>query len=278
LLVSSKESAGGAGPARTLNGIIQGRGAELASSLGMPADRPTFLALAAMLGEHLALASRSASSIRRMVRQNHDDPAAARIAARALSAGLDPEGQAAGEVIEAIEGFSQATDGKDGGDEAQGYRENRTNAGNPEAGGTDDDPAALDALLGTLKEIAEKAVLDDGIALLAAPGPNGGGWVCVPFEVPYRGVDFTGVMRLWYHGGNVRAGRLVADIRIGGERRLLDVREESSGRVIRYHADDNTEREAFAEAFGAYGSVFTGDLESGDLMELAEGIKVDSDA
>jgi hypothetical protein len=227
-----------------------------------------------MLGERLTLNHQAAFTIRRLVRFGHDDPAAARLAARALAAGLDP----GSDVVEKIIG-SIGDPGRDS--YGSGNRENRKReAGDGYRGGTDpgSETNEVNTLGRVLKKSAAEAVSDDGLAALAAPGPNGDGWVCIPFKVPYHGVDFEGIIRIWYDAGAILAGRLVADIRSGDERRLLDVREEGGGRVLRYHADDMNERKAFTEAFGTFGTVMTGDLESGDLSELEHSLTVDRDA
>ena len=262
----------------TAGSAISAKGAELAASLGLPADRPAFLALAAMLGEHLALTHQTAVSIRRRAKLGYDDPLAARLAARALAAGLDPDCDAVGKALESIDDSGRDPHGSDGSSGGRGDRKHETDEesrGRADAGG---ETRALRTIGDALKALAVEAGLDDGLASLAAPGPDGDAWVCVPFNVPYRGVDFAGIMRIWYDASSVRAGRLVADIRSGDGRRLLDVREESGGRVLRYHADDMNERKAFAEAFSAFGTVITDDLESGDLAELRLGLKVDRGA
>jgi hypothetical protein len=231
-----------------------------------------------MLGEHLALTRQSAMSIRSLVKLGHDDPATARIAARALAAGLDPGSDMVERVIESIADTDKDPQGFDGSSNGKGDRKQETDKGFRGVADTGDETQSVLTLSNVLKTLATGAGMSDDLASLAAPGPYGGGWVCIPFKVPYNGVDFAGIMRVWYDAGSVKAGRLVADIRSGGERRLLDVREEASGRVLRYHADDMKERKAFSEAFSGFGRVMTGDLESGDLEELQQNLKVERDA
>jgi hypothetical protein len=233
-----------------------------------------------MLGERLALNHQAAFTIRRLVRLGNDDPAAARLAARALAAGLDPGSDTVEKIIGLIGDSGKGPDSSCG-NSGSGDREDRKReadegylCGSDAGSGTETEHT----LVRVLKKLAAEAVLDEGLAALASPGPYGDGWVCIPFKVPYHGVDFEGIIRIWYDCGAIRAGRLVADIRTGDERRLLDVREEGGGRVLRYHADDKNERKVFAEAFDTFGTVITGDLESGYLSELEQGLTVDRDA
>ncbi len=259
-------------------GFMHAKGTELASSLGLPADRSAFLALAAMLGELLALTPQSAMSIRRLVKLNNDDPVAARLAARAIAVGLDPDSDLVGRVIESIADSDNEPQDFEGGSNGLGDHKQESDSGFQGFVDPYLEVQAIHTLSEVLENCAMDAALNGDFASLTSPGPNGGGWVCIPFKVPYNGVDFAGIMRVWYDTGAVRAGRLVADIRSGGQRRLLDVREEAIGRVLRYHADDIKERIAFSEAFSGFGKVITGDLESGDLEELQQSLKVERDA
>jgi len=258
--------------------VPMGHATELAASLGLPADRSGFLALAAMLGECLALTQQTALSIRRLVKLHHDDPATARIAARALAAGLDPGSDVVGRVIDSIGDSYRDPLDSDGDSSGRDERKQESGEGFHGEADSDDETQSIRTLSDRFKDLAMGAGMNDDCASLAAPVPNGDGWVCIPFKVPHHGVDFTGIMRIWYDVGAIRSGRLVADIRSDGERRILDVREEANGRVLRYHADDMNECKVFAESFSSFGVVMTGDLASSDLEELQQSLRVDRDA
>lgn len=81
-----------------------------------------------------------------------------------------------------------------------------------------------------------------------------------------------------YYGTMDHVGKLVADIRFGEERRLLELTGSGSDAVLTYHADDEHERLAFdAEFSGAYG-ITASALADGDFSELLSRRSIDEDA
>jgi len=249
------------------------------------------------MGEHLPLDARMAAAVRRAVRHRDGDPAAARIAARALAAGLDPEGAAAEKVLCALDMADEATEDGHGGGAGTGTGSGGS-GGNRDASGQNSDSrreavaarpvqersghggADIVELASSLAEAAAAALDDPDLASLAAPGADGSGWACIPFETTLDGVNFHGFFRLWYYSNRSSIGRLVADIRCGDERRLLELYDSDSGACtgIAYHADEADELEAFLAAFGHDGSVSVSSLADGDHAELSARMMVDEDA
>ncbi|PKL08165.1 MAG: hypothetical protein CVV51_10305 [Spirochaetae bacterium HGW-Spirochaetae-7] len=248
--------------------------ADLCSALRLPADGNSLVVLSAMLGERLPLDAGNAAAIRRVLRRHDDDPAAARIAARALAAGLDPDGASSERIMGILDSASgDGSGGHEGAGHGDGDEALLTKAASP------DDNDSVEALAATLKAALSRSALDPELAKMSTPGIDGGAWVCLPFELPYDGVDFKGFMRVWYTAGRIGRGRFVADIRCGGQRRLLEISGGGPGPYgIRYCAEDDSERAMFTEAFGKYGRVTVSSLEAGDLADLEGTRKVDADA
>ena len=98
------------------------------------------------------------------------------------------------------------------------------------------------------------------------PDDSKGGWTSFPLSISVSGVDFYGVIRLWYSGVSLTAGRLVLDIRDGRSRRVVDVRGKNSPSIA-YHSDDESERSAFEKCFGHDPKYSSDSLEAFDLDE-----------
>jgi len=297
-LASTSTPASHVAPKTTIAGVPASQASavgELCASLRLTADTASYAAVSAMMGEHLPLDARSAAAVRRAVRHRDGDPAAARIAARALAAGLDPEGAAAEKVLRALDVADEATGGGHGGGDGTG---SGGSGGNHDGSGQNSDsrregvaappgrepssPGVADIveLASSLAEAAAAALGDPDLASLAAPGADGSGWACIPFETTLDGVNFHGFFRLWYYSNRSHIGRLVADIRFGDERRLLGLYDSGSGACtgIAYHADDADERQAFMTEFDDDASVSVSRLADGDCAELSSRTKVDEDA
>lgn len=241
--------------------------------MGLPTDRTTFLALAALLGERLGFGE--APTLRRIVRSRGDDPAAARLAARALAAGLDPSAPETLAIVDSI-GARDPVGGRPGG------RDGREPGGGPRAGEEGHGTAGSEADIvrsaaACLENAAEAAGRDKTLASLSRPGTYGG-WSLIPFELSIDETSFAGAARIWYDRPGAPPGRMVVDIRSGGRRNLLDIRQGPSGPRLLFRGDDEGELAAFREAFSGLGAVETGNLEDGDFEELAGLRPVDGDA
>jgi len=269
-------------------GVLPGAAAELSSALRLPADSATFAALSALLGENLPLDTKTAQAIRRIARLHNDDPAAARIAARALAAGLDPEGAAVQKVLGVLDPADSSGSGGSFSDESAfgggsaGHGDSRDR--HPDSRPAYPVPvAAADGeeirnLAASLKTAALVAMKDPDLRDLAARNADGSGWVCVPFIIPFAGINFHGFFRILYYATMGHAGKLVADIRFGEERRLLELTGSGPDAVMAYHADDEHERQAFdAEFSGVYGNSASA-LAAGDFSELLSRRSINEDA
>lgn len=71
----------------------------LAESIGLRSTPAALSALSALAGERLPLERQAALGLLRVMAEHGDDPAAARAAARAMAAGLDPESPALGAIL-----------------------------------------------------------------------------------------------------------------------------------------------------------------------------------
>jgi len=262
---------------------------ELAAALRLPPDISSFAALSALIGEGLPLDARTAQVLRRIIHLHHDDPAAARIAARALAAGLDPEGAAVQKVLGVLDSPDSGGSGASGSDtsaaggSSAGHDDSRGR--HPDSGGLQPEAAATTAdgdqikiLAASLKAAAQSALKDPDLRDLAARNADGSGWVCIPFDIPLAGINFHGFFRILYYGMMGPAIKLVADIRCGGERRLLELTGSGNAATIAYHADDERERVAFRTEFDAMCGVSTSTLAEADFAELSSRRSVDEDA
>ncbi|OHD24709.1 MAG: hypothetical protein A2Y38_05760 [Spirochaetes bacterium GWB1_59_5] len=241
-----------------------------------------------MIGERLPLDTRTAQAVRRVVRLHDDDPAAARIAARALATGLDPEGVAVRKVLGVLDApdsggsegsfsggssFSGSSAGEDGDRERRsGITATPLETPEPSA-----DSAEIQSLVTRLKSAARSAMEDPDLRALAAPSADGAGWACIPFDIPFAGINFHGFFRILYYGTIGSARKLIADIRFGDERRLLELSGSGLNTVASYYADDVHERLAFDTEFGGIGKEIASNLAAGDFSELSSRWSVDED-
>ncbi|MBN2874686.1 MAG: hypothetical protein JXM71_06285 [Spirochaetales bacterium] len=264
--------------------VASARAAEACATLRLPADADSLLVLSAMLGENLRLDASAAVTLRRVLRLRDGNPAAARIAARALAAGLDPEGTEASSLLDAVLGVCEGGGERRG---QSGEQERREPDPPPRRRGADEahktsdqheshdpgEPGAVDDIARALRSEAQAAKNRYELPTFATAGIEGG-WLCFPFEIRIADVDFNGFMRVLYHSGNNKAQKLVADVRFGDQRRLIELHPAG----MRYHTDDPAERERFMATFGASMMVSVDDLASGDVSELLAEPMVDSDA
>jgi len=256
--------------------------AEFSAALRLPADSASFAALSALLGEHLPLDARTAQAIRRFARQHHDDPGAARVAARAIAAGLDPEGAAVQKVLGVLDTPDSSDSGNSGGSspdhgESRGRRSD-SRAIHQESVTATADADEIQDLAASLKAAALVAMKDPDLRDLAARNADGTGWVCIPFNIPFAGINFHGFFRILYYGTMRRAKKLVADIRFGTERRLLELSGAGSGALMAYHADDEAERVAFDTELSGMCGTPSSPLAQADFSELLARRGIDEDA
>jgi len=267
---------------------------DIASSLRVPADIDTYLALAAMLGEKLPLTTQNALAVRQFVRRHGGDPAAARVAARALAAGLDPDGPEAERLFRMMDTGMGDGDlpGGSAGEADQSSPDTRQFGHDNCADSVLESTPDIESIGVALSKAVQLELEMRGAELIqgsygdgsAAPGngfiPSGntGRWICVPLAIPVLDVDFHGFLRIWYDGGSGRASRVIADIRCGEERRLCSLVGTGSKAKITYHADSLPEREAFKTEFGPRWKVATLSMAEGDLSEFGEISRISTDA
>ncbi|GAB1457781.1 hypothetical protein MASR2M48_30890 [Spirochaetota bacterium] len=287
---------------------------ELCTMLRLPTDAISYATLAAMMGERLPLDQASAQIIRRFARRHHDDPAAARLAARALAAGLGSE-VVSGSFLSAVMDVVLSGNGHGSGDSG-GDGRNQTNDG---TGGEDSDTPAHESTDGSggdagagsggaggsagsraghrggtakpegnedveilrlskaLQDGLKGVLLDPEMLSLSVPGKDGSGWVCVPFDISIKGVSLHGFFRIWYYS-YTRVGRMVVDVRFGEERRLFELAELDGEHGIVYYSNDETENAAFVAEFKGRALVTSSDLDSGYARELLSRTGVVEDA
>lgn len=270
-------------------GALPGAVAELSAALRLPVDGATFAALSALLGENLPLDAKTAQAVRRVARLHRDDPAAARIAARALAAGLDPEGATVQKLLGVLDSADSGGSGAPGSDGSapggssaghDGSRGRHPDPGavNPESAAAPDDADEIRNLAAHLKAAALSAMKDPCLRDLAARNADGTGWACVPFDIPFAGINFHGFFRIMYYGTMGHVSKLVADIRFGEERRLLELAGSGPDAVMTYHADDELERLAFDTEFSGVYDASASSLSDGDFSELLSRRSIDEDA
>ena len=251
-------------------GGLAARAAELCASLRVPADPASAAAIAALMGEGLRLDPARIMAVRRAALRHASDPAAARLAARAVSAGLDPESvelDSALCVLDAPAGRRGDADDSDG----SGSADRRAGDETPLSAAAEEEAASVAFLSEALMKAARRSLEDPTLAAMSKPDADGSGWACAPFELEYGGTEFHGFIRIWYYSNGVSRVivRMAADIRCGGQRRLVELIGPSSAPTIAYYADDDRERRAFEREFSRRGNVRTDSLERGYGDELA---------
>jgi len=234
------------------------------------------------MGEGLRLEPSRIMAVRRAALRHGSDPAAARLAARAVAAGIDPESPDLDSVLRILDSPGGRRGGSDGsGDSGNSGNSDRRTGGESARRSTSEDEAISVAILSeALMKAAGRAMSDPRLAAMHKPEADGSGWVCAPFELEYGGTEFQGFIRIWYYskGGARVAGRMSADIRCGDSRRLLELRGPRSRPDIAYYSDDQRELSTFELEFGGKGTVRVEGLERGYCGELASGNGLDADA
>lgn len=190
-------------------------------SLGLPADGAGLGAARALMAEYLPVdlprLRAAASAMRKAEAAGKNPSEAARLAARALAAGLDPEDWPPEAVGHAGDAGDDGGGANSSGAGSGGYGRGDGGAGR---GAGDQDsrrghgavgPAEADALAELLSASAARALSEGRMRAFAAPNPAGLGWLYAPFDLREAGFEFRGTMRILY---NYRVGR--------GERLVLE--------------------------------------------------------
>lgn len=278
---------------------------ELLAALRLPLDSIGYSTVAAMMGERLPLDTASALALRRFSKRHNDDPAASRLAARALAAGHGVEGlndpllSVIMEVVLGGRGLGdqdQARDNKDGpggnksnaqvhapdeaSKDATGASFGGDSGGNSGNGNTHSDGKQEEHIVRLSKAIEEgvgAVLLDPDMQGLSAPGKDGSGWACVPFDITIAGVRLHGFFRIWYYT-TTKVGRMLVDVRSGERRRLFELSELDGEHKMSYYGDDEEENSAFVAEFKDRISVSTSSLNNGDAQEILSQAGVLEDA
>ncbi|TFG83877.1 MAG: hypothetical protein E4H20_04540 [Spirochaetales bacterium] len=243
---------------------LSSRITDLLTSYNLPNDKASYLAVAALMGEGLSLSPENIRILRRTLSKSVDAERA-RLAARALAAGLDPEDPLADRILAVGQG-GQGNMGP-GGDDARDRPGDSQERGaskkvaKPDRPGNVEDPD--DELETALKGAISAALSDGDLRSLAAPGPDGKGWLYAPFELSDGGVDFSGFFRILFNYSSGSTEKLVVDIRSGPSRRLLALSGNGERVSVRLASADERERKAFG--------VLYPDGSIGELDELDPG-------
>ncbi|MBN1519363.1 MAG: hypothetical protein JW923_04650 [Spirochaetales bacterium] len=231
---------------------FQSRASEFLVSLGLPDDKASRLALSALMAEGLPLGADQLRAARRAA-SRRDDPESARLAARALAAGLDPDNV----PVDLVLGPPADGGGRDGSGKGDGSQ-----AG-PDA------PDGQDGLSDALKAAVGAALADASYRALAAPGPDGRGWLYAPFDFGGTGFEFRGFARILFNYVSLTAERMVVELR-GPERRVVELAGSGDTLRLSFLSDSGAERAGFERLFPGG--------ETGSLDAAAGYEAVDSDA
>jgi hypothetical protein len=114
-----------------------------------------------------------------------------------------------------------------------------------------DDVAMRKALESAFMDLSSRAAADPGFAALARKGPDGRGWLCVPYRFSIDGVDFSGYFRIIFNYAACKVERLVVEIDSSGLTRVCDVSWGPSGKPrLRYMPGSPPEGDEFDRLFG----------------------------
>ncbi|HAE20974.1 MAG TPA: hypothetical protein DCG47_01440 [Spirochaetaceae bacterium] len=222
--------------------VPSSRIAELLASLKLPNDAASRIAVAALMGESLPLSDTNIKTMRRAMARR-EDPESARLAARALAAGLDPEGIGIDDILPQY---------GSGHGQQQGQPEDGGQGRKPPTSG-DADEAALEAML---KSAVIAALSSQELRTLAAPNQEGLGWLYAPFDLRAEGFDFCGFFRILYNYFTKSAERLVVDLRDEHSRRLVELHGQGTAKALKFFSDSEPERLAVSRlGLGAFISV-----------------------
>lgn len=187
-------------------------------SVGLPADGAGLSAARALMAEYLPVdlprLRAALSAMRKAEAAGKSQSEAARLASRALAAGLDPDDWPP-EAVEPPGGRGGEAGSSGGGSGAYGQAPGGDGRGAFGRGGRGgrgvEGPSSADGIAELLRESAARALSDGRLRAFAAPNPAGLGWLYAPFDLREAGFEFRGTMRILY---NYRIGR--------GERLVLE--------------------------------------------------------
>lgn len=115
-----------------------------------------------------------------------------------------------------------------------------------------DEPELREALGSFFLDVSSRAAADPGFASLARRGPDGRGWLCVPYRFSLDSVDFSGYFRIVFNYATHRVERLVAEIDSSRLTRVFDVSWGLAGKPkLRFMPGTPSEAGEFEQIFGA---------------------------
>jgi hypothetical protein len=98
---------------------------------------------------------------------------------------------------------------------------------------------------------SSRAASDPGFSSLARRGPDGRGWLCVPYQFSVDDVDFSGYFRIVFNYASNKVERLVAEIDSSGQTRFFDVSWGPKGKPqLRFMPGSAVEGKDFLRTFG----------------------------
>lgn len=180
-------------------------------SLGLPADGPGLGAARALMAEYLPVdlprLRAVVAAMKKAEAAGKNPLEAARLAVRALAAGLDPKDWPP-EAVAPPGGDGGEDDSSGAGPGAYGQASGGEGRGAGDRGGRSgrdaEASADVDEVSKLLRGCAARALSDGRMRAFAAPNPAGLGWLYAPFELGEAGFEFRGTMRILF---NYRAGR-----------------------------------------------------------------------
>lgn len=214
-------------------------------SLGIPADGPGLGAARALMAEYLPMDLPRLRAVVQAMKKaeaaGRSAEEAARLAARALAAGLDPDDWPPEAVEPVNDGADRSSDSGGHGQAAGG--EGRGTGGRREDNGR---RAEADADRGAAAELlrasAALALSDGRMRAFAAPNAAGLGWLYAPFNLGPAGFEFRGTMRILYNYRTGRGERLVLET--DGKGGTFTISLAGSGDALRAEAHGLRDPEA----------------------------------
>ena len=220
---------------------------DLLSSLKLKFTAQNEVAVRALMSEGLPLTLKLIQTLGRVQRKHPGEEAAsARIASRALAAGIDPESDEMNAFWAQF--LVSGTGGESGFGENTGGKQRQGT--NPQAG---ENSTKEDELASALADVCIQAFKNPGMLEFCRPGPLQKAWVHVPFAFFLDSVEFSGVFRILYNYSSGITECLVADIKTGEARRLLCVSGRDSSICLRYGSDKPEESAAVKASMARQG-------------------------
>jgi hypothetical protein len=270
-----------------------GRAAAILRQFGLKSDGAGLAAVRALMAERVTLSAESIRAVSRYIQRHPASPGVAGLAARALAASLDSETPGLLALADTLAGMTDRTarqanatpsnradlddqsmkddaepqsPGADpeGSDEAGAGSQHQSNPEGRHGAGSSDGQAGRDAkgravLAETLAEVCrllvDKAAQDPGLLTLASPGPDGCGWLCVPFELCIDAVEFWGHFRIVINHRLNSVERLTAEIHAADHTYVLEIRGAGKQRSIRFRSTGQPGGAGCMAALAAYGRV-----------------------